>query len=50
MEELQREIDGMEEEGVGEKRGLDGMKFMKLGREKEIQETKREVKKLAKLL
>ncbi len=40
----------MEEEKEEPKKGLEGMKFMKLGREKEINDDKREAQKLLNML
>lgn len=50
LDELQKEIDEMEDEKEEPKKGLEGMKFMKLGREKEMNDDKREAQKLLNML
>lgn len=51
LKDLQKEIDEMQEEKEEQpKKGIDGMKFMKLGREKEMKEDREEARNLIEIL
>jgi U3 small nucleolar RNA-associated protein 14 len=49
LEELQQEVDQMEEEAAP-KQGLDSMKFMQIGKQKELAQQRQEIKALARML